>query len=171
MSFARARDHLMNEIRLLGGRNPILSSNIALRLDGLPYANQAEPDDPGIAVYFTYKGKQHCFVCDDWKKTYDNVRAIGKTIEALRGIARWGTGDMMERAFQGFVALPAPEGEPWWSVLGYRDESGALESDFEARAKSLMQTLHPDREGGDEWRFKQVTKAREKGRAIQAGPN
>lgn len=169
MTLAKARDHLMNEIRLLGGKQPILSSNLELRLDGLPYANQRQPEDCGIAVYFTYKTKQHCFACDDWNRVEDNVRAIGKTIEALRGIARWGTGDMMERAFQGFEALPAPEGEPWWSVLGYRSESDALANGFEERAKSLMQRFHPDKPGGDEWRFKQITKSRDKGREVRDG--
>jgi len=169
MTLAKARDHLMNEIRLLGGKQPILSSNLELRLDGLPYANQKAPDDPGIAVYFIYKDTQHCFACDDWRRVEDNVRAIGKTIEALRGIARWGTGDMMERAFQGFAALPAPGEEPWWSVLGFYDEAEALfQGDYEIRAKKLLQQCHPDKPDGDEWRFKQITKARDKGREVRA---
>ena len=51
----------------------------------------------------------------------DNIHAIRRTIEALRGIACWGTGDMMEHAFTGFEALPAPGAHakrPWWQVLG-----------------------------------------------------
>ena len=144
-SLARARDHLMNEIRLLGGRQPILSSNLELRLDGLPYANQRQPDDIGIAVYFTYKDKQHCFACDDWFRVEDNVRAIGKTIEALRGIARWGTGDMMERAFQGFVALPSPA--QWWHVLGFESATGLKLNEVEQRYKTLAMQRHPDRGG------------------------
>jgi hypothetical protein len=165
LSLAKARDHLMNEIRLLGGKQPILSSNLNLRQDGLPYANQKMPEDTGIAVYFTYKGAQHCFACDDWFRVEDNIRAIGKTIEALRGISRWGTSDMMERAFQGFVALPAPEEDPWWSILGYYSESEAIsQGDFEARAKKLIQQYHPDKECGDEWKFKQIISARNKGR-------
>lgn len=168
MTLAGARDHLMNEIRLLGGKQPILSSNLSLRLDGLPYANQKQPDDTGIAVYFIYKDKQHCFACDDWNRVEDNVRAIGKTIEALRGIARWGTGDMMERAFQGFAALPAPGEEPWWSVLGYNSESAALfEDDFETQARYLIQEAHPDMPAGDEWNFKRIIKARKKGREVR----
>ena len=46
------------------------------------------------------------------------MQAIAKTIEALRGINRWGTGDMMEAAFKGFSALPAPDtNKPWREVL------------------------------------------------------
>jgi hypothetical protein len=48
-----------------------------------------------------------CFACDRWDSVADNVQAIRKTIEALRGIERWGTGDMVQRAFAGFVALPS----------------------------------------------------------------
>lgn len=170
MTFAAATSHLMNEIRLLGGSQVVLSSDLELRLDGLPRASQRQPDDPGIAVYFTYKDKQHCFACDDWYYVRDNVRAIGKTIEALRGIARWGTGDMMERAFQGFVALPAPESEAWWSVLNFYSETEALfQGDFEIRAKKLIQQYHPDKPDGDEWKLKQVVRARDKGRALRGG--
>lgn len=164
MTLAKARDHLMNEIRLLGGKNTILSTNLELRLDGLPYANQKAPGDPGVAVYFDYKGTQHCFACDDWRLVEDNVRAIGKTIEALRGIERWGTGDMLERAFQGFKQLPSPESEPWWSVLGFMSEAEALaDGNFEIMAKKLLQKFHPDKDDGDEWKFKQVVAARQAG--------
>lgn len=161
-SLSKAWDHLMNEIRLLGGRLPILSSNLALRLDGLPYANQKQPEDPGVAVYFTYKGKQHCFACDDWLRVEDNVRAIGKTIEALRGIARWGTGDMMERAFQGFEALPSPA--QWWHVLGFDTTSGLTADEVEQRYRKLAMQRHPDREGGSSDAMAELSWARDKAR-------
>lgn len=144
-SLAKARDHLMDEIRLLGGRQAILSSNLELRLDGLPYANQRSPADSGIAVYFTYKNAQHCFACDDWRRVEDNVRAVGKTIEALRGVARWGTGDMMERAFQGFIALPSPA--QWWHVLGFESMSDLSRNEVDVRFKKLAMQRHPDRGG------------------------
>jgi hypothetical protein len=162
MSLAKARDHLMNEIRLLGGRNPILSSNLVLRLDGLPRGNQSQPWDPGVAVYFTYKGKQHCFACDDWNRVEDNVRAVGKTIEALRGIARWGTGDMMERAFQGFTALPSPT--QWWHVFGYDTTAGLTYPDVRDRYRKLAMQRHPDREGGTADAMAELSWAREKAR-------
>jgi len=165
MTLSRASHHLMNEIRLLGGKSAVLTSNLELRLDGLPYASQKAPDDPGIAVYFTYKDKQHCFACDDWFYVKDNVRAIGKTIEALRGIARWGTGDMMERAFMGFVALPAPEKTRWWSVLGFDSATEAFfQGDFEIRSKKLLSQYHPDKPGGDDGKFIEVIAARDAGR-------
>jgi DnaJ-domain-containing protein 1 len=104
----------------------------------------------GVAVYFTYRGRQMCFACDQWDRIQDNIHAIRKTIEALRGIARWGTGDMMERAFTGFEALPAPgqhAKRPWWQVLGVsRDASPqTIKEAYRSKAKAC----HPDT-GGDE---------------------
>jgi hypothetical protein len=84
-NFARARDCLMREINLLGGRNAVLSTNIPLRRDGLPFANYKVPTDKGVAVYFTYKDRQVCFACDAWDKIEDNMQAVWKTIEAPRG--------------------------------------------------------------------------------------
>lgn len=119
-TIAYARDELLAEIGRLGGEHVIISTNVPVRKDGLFYASARAPDDPGVAVYFQYKGRQHCFACDKWDRLKDNVQAIRKTIESLRGIARWGTGDMMERAFSGFAALPdrgSAGGQHWSQVL------------------------------------------------------
>src|SRR5262245_50062489 len=86
VSFTSARNGLLREIRLLGGALPVLSTNIPLRRDGLLYAGQRQPEDRGAAVYFTHKGRQMCFACDRWDKVEDNLHAVSKTIEALRGI-------------------------------------------------------------------------------------
>ena len=118
-AFTRACDDILHECQLLGGRDMILSTNIPLRQDGLPYAGMAQPKDPGAAVYFRYKEQTVCFACDRWQKVEDNLRAIALTIEALRGIARWGTGDMLQSAFRGFQALPSPTAaQNWRAVLG-----------------------------------------------------
>jgi hypothetical protein len=104
-TFGKARDELFRELKLLGVNdwNVILSSNIPVRRDGLPYSGQANPDDPGIAVYFRYKEKPMVlFACDTYINAVDNLWAITKSIEALRGIKRWGASDMLERSFTGF---------------------------------------------------------------------
>lgn len=116
-SFTRARTNLTEELDRLGARNCILSTNIELRLDGLPYANRAQPVDRGAAIYFDYKGKAMAFCCDRWDKIECNIHAIALTIGALRGISRWGSGDMMESAFTGFTALAAPVSASWRDVL------------------------------------------------------
>lgn len=165
-SLPTARDAVMNEIRLLGGKDSIISSNLQCRNDGLPYSGQREPEDSGVAVYFTYRRQQMCFACDKWNKARDNLQAVRKTIEALRGIARWGTGDMMERAFTGFKALPAPgAAKPWWLVLGFDSPSLATLAAINARFNELAKTQHPDK-GGDPHAFDALRKARDEGRRI-----
>lgn len=151
-SFARARDNVVHEVDLLCGRyiknGLILSTNIALRRDGLPLANQRQPDDTGVAAYFNYKGKQVCFACDRWKKIEENMQAIAKTIEALRGIARWGTGDMLEAAFKGFVALPSPsDPKTWRDVMGFGSATPNAES-LKQRWREMAQSRHPDKPSG-----------------------
>ena len=101
----------------------------------------------------TYKS---VFACDRYRKIEHNIRAIGKTIEALRGIERWGASDMLERAFTGFEALPQLPDESWWEVLGLQEDS-AWEV-IEKKVRELRWSNHPDR-GGDEYQFKKVDKA------------
>lgn len=143
-TFGSARDELMAEIRRMGGKNPILSTDIPLRRDGLPYSNHNPPRDKGAAVYFQYKGNPMSFACDAWDRVQDNVWAIRKTIEALRGIERWGASDMLERAFTGFQALPPARGN-WWDVLEV-SESASVYEIKEAR-KRLSLIHHPDKGG------------------------
>lgn len=69
--FAVSRDFLIAEIKRLGGTQVILSTNVRLRGDGLPYASEREPEDSGAAIYFTYKKNPMCFACD----RYESQRA------------------------------------------------------------------------------------------------
>ncbi len=163
-TFAQARDGLALELDRLGAKKPILSTNIELRLDGQPYANRSEPFDPGVAVYFTHKGKDFAFACDRWNKVRDNLQAIRKTIEALRGIARWGTGDMMEAAFTGYMALNEKTEASCWEVLGIDPNALVYVADPErfiltAYRQKAMES-HPDR-GGSVEDFTRVTKAKD----------
>lgn len=169
ISLGRAVDELLTELGRLGAANEIISSNLKLKRDGLPYSNQRVPDDPGVAVYFDMPDangnmRPVCMACDRWNKQACNVWSIAKCVEALRGLDRWGGGDMVHAAFTGFLALPSPSAAPWWSVLEFNSEDDALNGDFERRVQSLIQKYHPDKEGGDEWMFKQVMKARDAGR-------
>lgn len=147
--FGKARDQCLREIRTLGGKQPIISTNMPLRNDGLPYANARVTDgDAGVAVYFTYKSKQMCFACDRWAKIEDNMHAIALTIGALRGVARWGTGDMMEAAFTGFTALPAPgqtTARGWPQVLEVAPDA-PLEK-IKENYRRLSSVRHPDKGG------------------------
>src|SRR5690606_17605504 len=93
----------------------VVSTNLALRLDGLPRSGQRAPDDPGVAVYWR-KGKGfRCIAIDRYDRVQDNLAAIAATLEAMRAIDRHGGAEILDRAFTGFVALPQPE--QWWQVL------------------------------------------------------
>lgn len=159
VSFARARDAAAYEVRLLGGKSLVISSNVPLKQNGMPSANFNTPDDNGVAVYFEYKGKQMCFACDRWSRVTANMQAIAKTIEALRGISRWGTGDMMEAAFTGFAALPAPGNTTFgWRHILEVDPTESRYEFVEQSYKRLRSQAHPDR-GGNVERFSAIQNA------------
>ncbi len=144
-SFDRSRERLLRQLRSLGAQRLILSTNIPLRPDGQPYARFASPQDPGVAVYFTLRERATCMACDRYRKVEDNLHALELTVEALRGIERWGSSDMMHQAFMGFTALPAPAPEPeepWHLVLGV-SEGATLAEAREARGL-LARKHHPD---------------------------
>ena len=111
-------DNLIDELCRLGCDhwNVIISSNMPVKRDGLPYANRKDPEDPGVAVYFKLNREEKCFPCDRWDRVADNIHAIGLSIAALRGLDRWGAEHMVDAAFRGFKALPA--GPQWFQVLG-----------------------------------------------------
>ena len=52
--------------------------------------------------------------------------ARGETIEAMRGISRWGALEVLDQRLQDFTALPPPDTmttppamqTQWWEVLG-----------------------------------------------------
>jgi DnaJ-domain-containing protein 1 len=103
-----------------------------------------------------------CFACDKYLHVWENMVAIRKTIQAIRGIERWGASDMMERAFRGFVALPATEA--WHDVLQVRTDSS--EHEVLANYRRLRSEHHPDR-GGDAQRFNSISRAWEQYRAAR----
>lgn len=165
-TFACARDNLLSEIKRLGGWYPTISTNVNLRRDGLPYANRPEPDDKGVAVYFELKGKPQCIPCDKWDRVGDNIHAIAKSIEAMRGLERWGGSDIMNQAFSGFQMLPGGTTPSWATVLGVSrdDHHDTIKTNYRLLAKEH----HPDH-GGDPRKFNEVQQAWEDYQ-VQEGP-
>lgn len=163
----RATSGLTQELLRLGASKVIISSNAQYRNDGMPYARQASLRDCGVAVYFKRKGKDMVFACDTYWNLHDNIHAIAKTIEALRAIERWGASDMLEKAFTGFLALPAPiaMGGPaakrhWREVLELGDGSIVCASQIDAAYRRLASTHHPDKPGGSADRMAELNTAR-----------
>ena len=146
----KAMHFLIDELRKLGAKNVVISTNIELRRDGLPYARQKHIDnDPGVACYFEIGGEPRCIAVDRWDSVGANMQAIHLTIAALRGIERWGSEGMVSAAFTGFAALPAGDttGKAWWEVLGVSGPDARRE-DIEYHYKVRARTFHPDTPGG-----------------------
>lgn len=147
VSFAVARDQLVDELRLGGSRCVVISSNVALRRDALPYADRGEPSDPGVAVYWDDKGgKPMVIACDCWRTVRENLRAAGLAYASIRAIHRTGATELADRAFSGFKRLPAAGDTPkWWEVLGVDPD---LPKDLvRAAYLDLVREQHPDRGG------------------------
>lgn len=153
-----AQRDLVHELELLGARHAVISTNIPVRRDGLPYARYRAPDDPGVAVYWQQRVGRgadrqwawRVIACDRWDRIRDNLRAIGLSIAALRGLDRWGASELLDRAFAGFAALPAagPSHRPWWEVLQVPRDANANE--VRAAYRSLARERHPDVGGTDD---------------------
>jgi hypothetical protein len=156
-----ATEGLQDELRRLRATGVIISTSVPLRRDGLPLSRPPVDGDPGVAVYFTRnKGqkseRQQCIAIDRYTDVADNIRAITLTIEAMRAIERHGGAEILDRAFTGFAALPAPG--DWRSVLGTRTKEEA-----EAKYRELVKVHHPDA-GGSAEQFVILTNAIEAAR-------
>ena len=165
-TIASEKNSILHELDLMGASEIIISSDLKIKIDGFPYSNQRQPDDRGVAVYFKLKGKSQCIPCDRWSCIQDNMRAIAKTVGALRGIGRWGADQMVDAAFTGFKALPEGNGH-WWDILGV--SVNATFEQVERAYKELAFEHHPDREGGDHQKMSEINSAMETARiAAQA---
>lgn len=147
LTVAGALGRLQREIDALGARQYVLSSNLELRLDGLPRSNQSEPRDSGVALYFQLAGQPHCMACDTYYRAADNIAAIAKHIEATRAIERYGVASMAEM-FAGFAALPSPAApRPWWEILGVSQH--ATIDQINAAYREKAKRAHVDAGGSD----------------------
>lgn len=151
------------ELDRLGAANYVLTCDLPTRSDGLPYADGRRRDiDPGVAAWFVLDGHERVFACDAWLSIAENMHAIALSIEAMRGLDRWGITDIVKNAFRGFAALPpgssgtidtGPVKRPWREVIGGTWPSDMSKSELldvaHLRYKRLIRDAHPDREGGD----------------------
>lgn len=129
----------------------VLSTNLVLRLDGQPRSGQAEPTDPGAAVYWReVTGEARVMAIDIYDRVADNIAALAATLEAMRAIERHGGAVVLERVFTGFAALPAPgaaAGRDWREVLGFGPDWAGNAAAVEAQFRRLASERHPDKGG------------------------
>lgn len=125
----------------------LVSTNVQLRLDGLPRSDRGEPSDPGVAIYWKKNGKDQCMAIDRYDRVADNLAAIAATLDAMRAIERHGGAQILERAFLGFAALPGQTMPPWREVFGFPPETRPTREQIEQRFRELARERHPDRGG------------------------
>lgn len=163
LSIADGVERVRTELTRMGimDDDQVINSNLQLRLDGFPKSGQREPEDPGIVVYWLDCGETRCMAIDRYDRVADNLAAVSATLEAMRAIERHGGAEILNRAFTGFIALPASS-ESWWGILGV--EQNARQIEIEAAYKRRRSEAHPDRGGSDD-EFDSVQRAYEQATA------
>lgn len=150
------------ELQRMGARYQILSTNIELRLDGIPRGGGRAPDDPGVCLYFHLKDKPFALACDSYIDVAQNIAALAAHLDATRAIERHGVATAAE-TLEAFTALPPPAGSQptprvrsWREVLGLtphfpegltpKEAAGVVQGRFRDRATRA----HPDTGGSTE---------------------
>lgn len=160
LTMADATARVLDELQRMGveRQDVVISTNVRTRLDGLPRSGEREPDDPGAAVYWQeVVGPSRVMAIDQYDRVADNLAAIAATLDAMRAIERHGGAQILERAFAGFTALPAPgAAREWWEVLGVARTASIDEA--RAAYRQAASAAHPDR-GGTDARMAEVNRA------------
>lgn len=118
-TITQCQNEIKEQVRMLKGKNVIISTNIPIRKDGKPYIDYERRviTDTGVAVYFIFNDKQSVLACDKWETIEENLWAVAKSIENMRGLNRWGVSQLLERAFSGLNALPMIATINPWDIL------------------------------------------------------
>ena len=157
-----ARDGLKEEVRRLGGKDLIISTNIPLKQNGDLRAvfGRFKIEDPGVAIFFKWNKKDVSMCCDQYSNVWENLIALQKAIEAIRGLERWGVSEFLERAFTGFQALPESTSSESkiWETLGLTSKPATF-SQVEAAYKTMAFKVHPDRPDGSTSKFQELQEA------------
>jgi hypothetical protein len=159
VSLDTACHQLEDELRLLQAEDVVITSNAVLSRSGLPLSDQKRVADPGVAIYWRRKGRGHVMACDRWNSLRSNFRELGLALAALRRLQDSGVSEMVDRVFQGFLALPAsttPK-RAWWEVLNVPRETTNF--DFvRVQYHAQLRTKHPDH-GGTQEEFLELQEA------------
>lgn len=165
----RVYNGLQEELRRIGAKNIVVSTNQPLRIDGAPYAQQRNIQDVGVAVYFTRGGKSLVMAQDRFWSVIGNMRSLTMAIEGLRQMERHGGAVMMERAFTGFAAIAPPDWKkPWREVFGLKPDWRGSVDELRALYKQKAKNRHSD-SGGNDSLMAELNVAYSEGRAVLEG--
>lgn len=162
---------LDRELRYLDARDIVIETNhpsAQVRLDGWLRADAGEPHHPGVILSFTSRHGPLRYACDSYNGWQSNVRAILLTLEALRGVERWGAAARAEQ-YRGWSELPsgASSTEAMRRVLLDEGDPGAdldpgrlSEEGWRSVYRAALKSAHPDA-GGTPERLRAVRQAAE----------
>lgn len=132
----------------------VMSSNVTLGM--------MRPDDPGVAVWFTWDGMQVCIPVDRYQAVESNLQAIHHIIEARRTELRHGTLALVRATFKGFLALPpAGNKRSWREVLNLAGEPKPTQEQIEHHYRTRAKSAHPDSAGGSHDAMSELNRARD----------
>ena len=141
-----------------------ISSNVTLGVD--------KPQDPGVAVWFTWDGMSVCIAVDRYPKVEDNLQAIYHIIDGRRTELRHGGLHIVRATFTGFAALPSPASKmPWRIVFGFDDGAEATLAEVERRYREKAKTRHPDSPTGSHEKMAELNQAKAEALAELGGKN
>lgn len=124
----------------------VLSSNVG----GL---DEGQPDDPGVAAWFSWDGEQRCIAVDLYPKVESNLQAIHHILEARRTELRHGGLNIVRQTFRSFVALPSPNSARamgWRQVLGFKASDKPSIEEVDKAYRRAAASAHPDKGGSTE---------------------
>lgn len=177
-TYKQTLDLLESELGAIDAKDVVIQialSSRDIRNDGWPRSG-ARPGQPGVVLSFV-RGKEALqFACDTFDDWEANLRAIGKTLEALRAVDRYGATKGGEQ-YRGWAQLPPGEGyRPPDAPAMTRETAAAFLAEHSGiTAQAILmdgavrdiarmratQKLHPDR-GGDQEQFLRLTRAVDK---------
>lgn len=153
---------LEREVTALAGKDLIIGVDVTekdLRLDGGIRAN-ARAGSPAVEVAFDSRHGPMLYRCDKYVSRWSregpgwqqNVRAIAKTLEALRAVDRYGAADSGEQ-YRGYRQIASTPTVPARDALArLRVIAGVTDTDvpIDIVIRRAQRRAHPDRGGSPE---------------------
>lgn len=153
---------LEREVAALAGEDLVLGVDVTeqdLRLDGTLRA-RARAASPAVEVAFTSKHGPMLYRCDRYRSRWasqgpdwqQNVRAIAKTLEALRAVDRYGAADSGEQ-YRGYRQIASTASTTRHGALERLAEIAGIELTDETDKVLIAharRAAHPDRGGSAE---------------------
>lgn len=161
---------LEREVSHLGARTAIIEADCderEVRRDGMLRAD-ARLRGPGIVLRIESKHGPLTYPCDTFSDWQDNLRAIALALEALRKVDRYGVSSSGEQ-YRGWLGLPDRSQEGafadreaaiGWLQTEFQEEGLIVEvarewqTNKEGLRRLAMKAFHPDRNNGDESRWR-----------------